>query len=120
MIGCFKPKVREHWRSLCITTDNNEAFFHFVDKPDSFITHFQAQEKTFYEVFEKLSTSYEETEAPIYNMILEMEAIELHKMSIAIKHKGGIVLDLSTDCISCVFPGEFPFKLDENHIIVFL
>ena len=34
----------------------------------------------------------EETEAPIYNMILGLEAIELHKLSRIIERKGGQVL----------------------------
>ena len=30
MIGCFKPKVRENWNSLCFTSDNNVAFYHLL------------------------------------------------------------------------------------------
>ena len=29
MIGCFKPKERENWRSLLITTNPNVAYTHF-------------------------------------------------------------------------------------------
>ena len=32
MIGCFKPKVKENWNSLCFTSDNNVAFYHFIKK----------------------------------------------------------------------------------------
>ena len=45
-------------------------------------------------------------------MVLEQEAIELHKLSKIIENNNGFILDLSTDCISCVFPNEFPFQVD--------
>jgi hypothetical protein len=74
-------------------------------------------EQWFYQVFEKSLTSREETEAPLYEMVLEMEAIELHKLGEVIKSKRGVLLDLSTDCVSCVFPKDiFPFELEEDGI----
>jgi hypothetical protein len=50
-------------------------------------------------------------------MVLEQEAIELHKLSKVIESNKGFILDLSTDCISCVFPNEFPLQVDENNNI---
>ena len=48
-------------------------------------------------------------------MILELEAIEMHTMAILIESKGGLVLDISTDEIACVFPNdEMPFELNED------
>jgi hypothetical protein len=48
---------------------------------------------------------------------LDFEAIALHKLSNLIKSKGGIVLDLNTDCISCSFPNDvFPFELIDEKI----
>mgnify|MGYP003346030191 CR=1 FL=1 len=35
----------------------------------------------FYEIFIQTNISYEESETPIYNQILDQEAIELHKLS---------------------------------------
>ena len=59
----------------------------------------------------------EESETPIYIMILELENINLYDLTLEITRKGGTVLDLNTDCVVCGF-GKFPFKLDEhNHII---
>ena len=48
-------------------------------------------------------TEKDETESAIYNQILQSEAIELHKLGQIIKANGGTILDLNTDCISCVF-----------------
>jgi hypothetical protein len=62
-------------------------------------------------------TESDETEAPINNQVLEMEAIELHKLAKLVESKGGSVLDLNTDCIGCVFPkDEFPFEMDDTRI----
>ena len=67
-------------------------------------------------MYEEYHSVKDETEAPIYNMILDMEAVELHKLSCIVVDKGGRVLDLSTDCVTCTFQNgfqtiEFPFTL---------
>ena len=103
MTGCFKPKVRECWKSLLITTDVNNAFYHYLDKRCCYMDERKIGDQQYYQVYEQSFTSREETEAPIYNMILEQEAIQLHKLSKIIEGQGGLVLDLSTDCVSCAF-----------------
>ena len=113
MIGSFKPKVRENWKSILITTDANNAFWHYLDKKANFIDSRMIGDKYYHQVYEQSLTTREETEAPIYNMVLDVEAIELHKLSSIIKEKKGEVLDLSTDCVTCVFPTNVcPFKLE--------
>ena len=88
---CFDPKVMENWRALLINTDRNVAFNHFIKNNGCYIdvrniaeTKYVGEtanlgDTTFYQVYEQSLTSREETEAPIYQMILEQEAIELHK-----------------------------------------
>jgi hypothetical protein len=115
MIGCFKPKLREHWKSLAITTDFNQAYNLLIDRKGCFLDQRTIGERDYYQAFEAFNTKREETEAPIYNMILDMEAIELHKLMKTIEGKGGVVLDLSTDCVSCVFKdNKFPFKVEKG------
>ena len=80
MIGCFKPKTRENWRSLLITTNPNTAFSHFLDKNGCFIDTRHIGDNTYYQVYNRYFSNREETEAPIYNQILEQEAIEVHKL----------------------------------------
>jgi hypothetical protein len=112
MIGCFKPKVRENWRSLLITTNPNAAYAHFLDKKGCFIDTRRIGDETYYQVYDRYFSNREESEAPIYNQILELEAIEVHKLKVLLESKGGLVLDVSTDCLSCVFKNnESPFKL---------
>ena len=74
MIGCFKPKVRENWRSLLITTNPNTAYAHFLDKNGCFIDTRQIGDNTYYQVYDRFYSNREESEAPIYNQILEQEA----------------------------------------------
>ncbi len=103
MIGCFKPKIRENWRSLLITTNPNVAYAHFLDMNGCFIDTRNIGDKNYYQVCNRFFSNREETEAPIYNQILEQEAIEVHKLIQLLESKGGTVLDVSTDCVSCVF-----------------
>jgi hypothetical protein len=57
---------------------------------------------TYYQVYNKSNIVKEETEAPIYNQILDISHIEIHKLIQVIKSKKGVILDISTDCVSCV------------------
>ena len=60
-------------------------------------------------------TEKDETESAIYKQILQSEAIELHKLGQIIKANGGTILDLNTDCVSCVFQGnDLPFDLEDD------
>ena len=118
MIGCFKPKERENWRSLLITTNPNVAYTHFLDKNGCFIDTRYIGDNTYYQVYNRFFSNKEETEAPIYNQVLELEAIEVHKLKLLLESKGGLVLDVSTDCLSCVFKtDESPFELVNNTYI---
>ena len=58
----------------------------------------------------------DESETPVYNMVLELENINLYELTLEIKRKGGTVLDLNTDCVVCEFE-KFPRKLDDENNI---
>ena len=113
MIGKFNVKVTERWKSLFITDNASNAFYHYLDKNASFVYTRLINDKYYHQVFEKKKTKKLETEAPIYNMVLEQEIIELHKLTKIVKQNGGVVLDLNTDACVCVFPKGAPFKLDQ-------
>ena len=39
----------------------------------------------------------------------------MHKLGQIIKENGGTILDLNTDCVSCVFTGnDLPFDLEDD------
>ena len=111
MIGSFKLKERENWTSLLITQNANEAFNHYIHKNGCFIDHRQINDKNYYQVYNKYKTEKEDTEAPIYNQVLDLEAIELHRLKTIIEENNGLVLDVSTDCAICIFKdNKLPFE----------
>ena len=64
-------------------------------------------------MYEKFTSESLETETPIYNMAVELEIIELHKLTKVIESKRGTVLDVNTDAAICMFPGNIcPFEID--------
>ena len=69
IIGMFKPKIRENWRSLLITEDVNTAYYHFINKQGSFIDTQTVNNKNYYQVFNKYTTEQQESEKPIYDQI---------------------------------------------------
>ena len=117
MIGCFNLKARENWSTLCITEDYNNAWAHYLENKSAFVNHRLINDKHYYQVYNKHYVDKQDTEAPIYNQILDLEAIEMHKLISLVRKNQGEVLDVSTDCISCVFKdNKLPFELDDDNI----
>jgi hypothetical protein len=117
MIGSLKPAARECFRTIAIGTDPNNIYYHYIKNQASIISNFPVNDETYYHLLEKYQTKTEETEAPIYNMILELEIINLYELVKEIKSHGGTVLDVNTDCCACVFPDDkFPFALNGNNL----
>ena len=111
MIGMFKPKDREIWKSILVSSDPNTTFQHYLKQKDSLIHSMNINDTTYYQVYNKMNIVKEESESPIYNQILDLSHIELHKLIQIIKSEKGIVLDLSTDC---VFPKDFPCQIEND------
>ena len=96
-------QLKENCTSLAITRSANEAYNQFLSLNGSFNQIHDIENENFYQVFNVYMTENDETESAIYNQIIELEAIELHKLGQIIKASGGTILDLNTDCISCVY-----------------
>ena len=47
----------------------------------------------------------------IYHLILDLEAIELHKLSELVKENKGHVTFLNTDCVECWFNEDKPMNI---------
>ena len=118
MIGCFNPKVRENWKTVAITTNTSEAFEMYLQAKGAFIDTRPIGGTQYHQVYEEYFTNRDETEAPLYNMIIDMEAVELHKLATEIWNKGGLVHHLNTDECTCSFPRDdkCPFPLIEGSI----
>jgi len=119
MVGCFKVKAKEQWQTMAITTSPNEAFECYLKDNGSFINSRMIDNIRYYQAYKSYYTTKQETEAPIYDQILQNEAIELHKLTILIESKGGLILDLNTDCVACCFKNDilpFEYETDINDV----
>ena len=117
MIGNFKPNLnkRDKWYSKVFTNNSCDAFNSYLKYKGCFIDVKTIDNNKYYHTFEKSYSTNLETQAPIYNQILQQEQIELHKLGKLITSNAGVILDYNTDAINCVFPdNKFPFELVEE------
>ena len=115
LIGSFAVnKESKFWRSLIITEDVNEAHHYFYNNNGCFIDVKQSERCLFYHVFQESNSFNVETERIIYDMIVELEALELHKLETIIQTKGGKVTEYKTDCIRFDYIDDFPFTMLDN------
>ena len=116
MIGGFAmSKENEFWKCINTTEDYKEAFNAFIEHKGCFINIQPYDKGAYYNVFEKHISLNMETEKPIYDYVLQLEAIEMHKLSKIIEKNGGKVLELKTDCIVFYHPSfVFPFELIDD------
>ena len=86
MIGCFTPKDREQWEMIVPpTTDQNNMFHHFLKDDGTNIFPRMIGDTWYYQAFRKSFKKNDETESVLYNMTVEQEAIELHKLTTIVK-----------------------------------
>jgi 5-methylcytosine-specific restriction enzyme A len=114
MIGGFKPNTQKkvNWRSVHVTESKIEALQYSLQYEGSFMSSFVSNNKLFFHVFAPSKTTNIETERPLYDQIVQQEAMELHRLKTLVESKGGVVTDINTDAITCTFPNDkFPFDL---------
>lgn len=118
LIGSFAiSKDNKFWKSLLITENLDEARELFFNSNGVFINMQESERGIFYNVFQEYNSLNMETERIIYDMIVQMEAVEMHKLRTIIDNKGGQITEYKTDCIRFNYNGEFPFKLiDDKNI----
>jgi hypothetical protein len=103
---------------MLITETSTEAMQQYIENDAHFIDVLTIDKKDYYHVFKKYDTHNLESKANIYQ-IVQQENIELHRLSKIIEAKGGRVLDLMTDAITCTFPNnELPFDIEEDGISI--
>jgi KaiC/GvpD/RAD55 family RecA-like ATPase len=117
IIGNFNKSLEnnETYKTLCIQNNLGNAMDVFYNKDGCFIEEFDIQDKAFYQIYSKQCHKSSETESLLYKQIVEIEAIELHKLTKIIESKGGKIINLNTDCVSAEFKGNLPFETDKNH-----
>ena len=120
MIGGFKPNTQKKqiWSSVIVTQSKIEALQHVIQYEGSFLNSFTSDGKMFFHVLKPSETTNIETERPLYDQIVQQEAMELHKLKTLVESKGGVVTDINTDAITCTFADDqFPFDLiDEKNL----
>ena len=117
MIGGFKPNnvKRPNWFSVIVTQCKLEALRFAVQYDESFIDTFITNNDIFYHVLAPHKSTNIETERPLYDQIVQQEAMELHMLKTLVESKGGKVTDLNTDAITCTFPNDkCPFDLIDD------
>jgi len=122
-IGSLKLNQAKNakWETLVITRNKEEASEYFLKYNGKFIERIEMSNITFYHVFREIENHKLETESPIYNQILDLESIELHKLTQIVKNANGQIIDLNTDCVVCTFDSDiFPFDLIDINLTNYL
>ena len=117
MVGMFAYNADKHenWSSLCITRDSTEAMNHYIENDSHFIDVMTINNQKYYHVFKMYESIQIETKRNIYNHVIHQQNINLHILSELIKSKGGEIVDLISDAITCTFPNdELPFELEND------
>lgn len=95
VVGCFNLLERTSATSM-FTTKIAEAICELYEKnADSFIQ----QDEHLYMVNKTTRIEYDETRMPLYLMVLQQEAVELHKLVERVEASGGLVASYNTDAI---------------------
>ena len=114
-IGALKPNANKNrsYKTICIQRNSFNAYELYVKNEGCFIEQYEINNEKFYHVYKNIECSKVESEAPIYNQIMQMENIEMHKLKTLIESEGGNVLDINTDSVTCEFT-KFPWIVNDD------
>ena len=112
MIDVFKINTKETCKTAAISGDMNCMFYHALNKKSAIVQTINCDDNKFFHVVDKWLMKAEETEIPVYNMVLDLENINLDELTLEIKKNV-----MNTDCVVCEFD-KFPFKLDDNNDVI--
>ena len=79
--GFAMNKDNEFWQCIRTTEDYREAFNAYIEREGCFINIQSFDKGEYYNVFEKHESLNMETEKPSYDFVLQLESIEMHKLS---------------------------------------
>ena len=119
MIGSFAINTDKRCVNslIHVTKSSFEAFQYLYKYEASNISTLKVGDQQLFSIFKRDNIMKIETEANIYNQIVQDEAIELYKLVELIKSKNGLIIDYNTDAVCCQFPdNEFPFELESDGI----
>ena len=73
MLGRFKPSKDDRFRTIAISCDPSVVYYHYLQTKASFIDTLRVGDVLCYHLLGKRRSRAEESEAPLYNMALEMD-----------------------------------------------
>ena len=97
-IGSFANTTVSNSKTLYTTDVNDASYLSLSKNYEPYLI-----EQGLYKCIKKTEKERDDDSRPIYNMIIDMEVIELHKLSKIIQANKGTVLSLNTDCVYCQF-----------------
>lgn len=111
LVGIFGNKITKT-RKLFLCRDINEASYQFFSNPER--AHVLAKKdsdyKDYYEVMFKTDRYNDDSFCPIFNQILDIEAMELHKLCKVLKKHNGQMVYTNTDHGLAMFENEEDIK----------
>lgn len=98
MIGCWgiQKKKSTHMK---FSLAEDEASQWFVDNNNVFITSHKLGDQTLFEGCYENEIAVDDNAYPLYSMVLQLEAMELHQLESLIVDNGGTPLERNTDAI---------------------
>lgn len=99
-IGCM-ARLNAEKSNVYITTNVQEACYAYFKNGSYYEKHGEL-----YFVHSSVKSQLEENRLPINHQILDIEAVELHKLACLVEKAKGRVLGLNTDCVICEFDTE--------------
>jgi 5-methylcytosine-specific restriction endonuclease McrA len=112
LIGMMKKGALEVNKSY-YTTSMRQASYRFMQTPDKdmFISKVDGTDIIEVTTSKKLESDYFTN--MIYHLIVDMEAIELHKLKTLVESNKGHVTFVNTDCVECWFNNDEAIDLDK-------
>ena len=103
-IGALGSKMHKEVTSN-LTSSLNEASYCYFKNNGCFIANHGTEngEEKFYEMIKAKEAWMDDNHVPIFNQILDMEAIELYEISLKLKKMGGQILYANTDNVVAGF-----------------
>ncbi len=104
-IGSWGTKVQLE-RKVIFCKDINEASYHYFNNPEKVIVKshdMEFKEGGFHEIVHKREKYIDSSYVPIFNQVLDLEAIELYKIQKLLKSHGGKPVYLNTDQVVAQF-----------------
>jgi len=116
MTGVLGMKTIKQERAYFTKSKNDVARYLFTFGKDAHVSivNENEEEQPLYQIIIKSMFHIEESNLPIYNYIIEMGNIELHKLYNLVKTPTSKLIGFKTDCVVMQYDKPIDFNLDDN------